>query len=199
MSSPPSTGPARLPAALALASRVHGPGARKGTGVPYLAHLLAVTGLVLEDGGNEDEAIAALLHDSVEDGGGRPLLEEIRDRFGERVAAIVEACSEEIDGPEPGSWREKKERYLAHLPEVEDDGVLRVSLADKLQNARSLARTLRRDDYREDEVTPEDRLWYYRRLAAFFEERRPGPLAGDLRHAADELRALIITESSPGG
>jgi (p)ppGpp synthase/HD superfamily hydrolase len=183
-----------LAAALELAARVHGPGGRKGTGVPYLAHLLAVTGLVLEDGGTEEEAIAALLHDSVEEGGGRPLLEQIGERFGPRVAEIVEGCSEEIDGPGPGSWRDRKERYLAHLPEVDDDAVLRVSLADKLQNARSLARTLRRGQYREDEVTPEDRLWYYERLADFFEEGRPGPLADDLRHAADELRALVVTE-----
>jgi (p)ppGpp synthase/HD superfamily hydrolase len=183
-----------LAIALELAARVHGPGGRKGTGAPYLAHLLAVTGLVLDDGGTDDEAIAAMLHDSVEEGGGRPLLEQIGERFGPRVAEIVEGCSEEVDGPAPGSWRERKERYLAHLPEVDDDAVLRVSLADKLQNARALARTLRRDEYREDEVTPEDRLWYYERLADFFEGRRPGPLADDLRHAADELRALIVTE-----
>src|SRR3954447_12353923 len=183
-----------LAAALVLAARVHGPGGRKGTGVPYLAHLLAVTGLVLEDGGAEEEAIAALLHDSVEEGGGRRLLEQIGERFGPRVAEIVEGCSEEIDGPAPGSWRDRKERYLAHLPEVDDEAVLRVSLADKLQNARSLARTLRRGQYREDEVTPEDRLWYYQGLADFFAQRRPGPLADDLRHAADELRALIVTE-----
>jgi (p)ppGpp synthase/HD superfamily hydrolase len=182
---------ARLPAALQLAVEVHGPGGRKGTGVPYLAHLLAVTGLVLEDGGDEDEAIAALLHDSVEEGGGRPLLEEIRERFGQRVAEIVEGCSEEIDGPAPGSWRERKERYLGHLPEVQDDAVLRVSLADKLQNARSLARTLRRHEYREDDVTPADRAWYYGRLADFFAHRRPGPLADDLRDAADAVSALV--------
>jgi (p)ppGpp synthase/HD superfamily hydrolase len=187
-----------LPGALELAARVHGPGGRKGTGAPHLAHLLAVTGLVLEDGGSDDEAIAALLHDSVEEGGGRPLLEQIRARFGVRVAEIVEGCSDEIDEPAPGSWRERKERYLAHLAEVEDDAVLRVSLADKLHNVRSLGRTLRRDAYQEDEVTPEDRLWYYERLAGFFAERRPGPLSDDLGNAAGELRALIVTESSPG-
>src|SRR4051794_24460919 len=136
MSSQSPASQTRLPASLELAAQAHGPGARKGTGVPYLAHLLAVTGLVLEDGGTEEEAIAALLHDSVEEGGGRPLLERIREQFGERVAEIVEGCSDEIDGPAPGSWRERKERYLGHLLEVDDDGVLRVSLADKLHNAR---------------------------------------------------------------
>jgi (p)ppGpp synthase/HD superfamily hydrolase len=193
MPAPPPTASPRLLAALELAGKAHGP-SRKRTGVPYLGHVLAVTGLVLEDGGTEDEAIAALLHDSVEEGGGRPLLEQIRARFGQRVAEIVEGCSDEIDGSPEGSWRERKERYLAHLPEVEDGGVLRVSLADKVQNARSFARTLRRPDYREDEVTPTDRAWYYERLADFFVERRPGPLADDLRAAADAVRALIVTE-----
>src|SRR3954464_12360586 len=115
-----------LAAALELAARVHGPGGRKGTGGPHLAHPLAVTGLVLEDGGTEEEAIAALLHDSVEEGGGRPLLEQIGERFGPRVAEVGEGCSDEIDGPLPGSWRDRKQRYLDHLPEVDDDAVLRV-------------------------------------------------------------------------
>jgi (p)ppGpp synthase/HD superfamily hydrolase len=190
MSSDPPVASARLLAALELASQVHG-AARKGTGVPYLAHLLAVTGLVVEDGGTEDETIAALLHDSVEDGGGRPLMEEIRSRFGERVAEVVAGCSDELDDPDGGSWRERKERYLTHLPEIADEGVLRVSLADKVHNARSLARMLRRGETHDGEPSLEDRLWYYESLARFFGERCSGPLADDLRDAAGDLRALV--------
>ena len=88
----------RFLAAVALAQEVHGHQRRTGTKIPYMAHLLVVTGLVLEDGGDEDQAIAAMLHDSVEDGGGRPMLERIETAFGRRVAAIVEGCSDSVDG-----------------------------------------------------------------------------------------------------
>lgn len=127
----------RFLAAVKLASEVHGADRRKGTQIPYLAHLLVVAGLVLEDGGTEDEAIAAVLHDIVDDGGGLPVLKRIEHGFGKRVAEIVEACSEHVDGQPKGPWRERKERYLEHLPEVHDDGVLRVSLADKVHNERA--------------------------------------------------------------
>jgi len=190
----------RFLAALALASEVHGEQRRKGTEIPYVAHLLVVTGLVLEDGGDEDEAIAAVLHDAVEDGGGRPVLERIGREFGDRVASIVEACSDSIDEKDNDPWRVRKERYLAHLPEVTNDGVLRVSLADKVHNARSIVR-----DYREEggrlwerfaPRTPSDQLWYYRALLDFFEERRPGPLTLDLREAVDDLDDLIAREGA---
>jgi (p)ppGpp synthase/HD superfamily hydrolase len=193
----------RFLAAVELASEVHGRQRRKGTNIPYFAHLLVATGLVLEDGGGEDEAIAAMLHDAVEDGGGRPMLDRIRDEFGARVAEIVEACSDAIDQPEEKDpWRVRKERYLAHLPEIGDDGALRVSLADKVHNARSLVR-----DYREEgdalwarfkQRTVEDQLWYYHRLLAFFDERRPGPLTKDLREAVEELEVLARREPRSG-
>jgi (p)ppGpp synthase/HD superfamily hydrolase len=190
----------RFRAAVALATHAHGDQRRKGTEIPYVAHLLVVTGLVLEDGGDEDEAIAALLHDAVEDVGGAPMLEDIRDRFGPRVADIVEACSDtlEPDGKEP--WRPRKERYLARLREVDDDGVVRVSLADKVHNARSIVR-----DYRVEGPrlwtrfatrSAADQLWYYESLLDFFEERRPGPLTEDLRRAVDELAALVAREEA---
>src|SRR2546423_1839556 len=108
--------------AVAMAEEVHGRSRRTGTQIPYLAHLLVVTGLVLEDGGGEDEAIAAMLHDAVEDGGGRPMLERIADVFGPCVATIVEGCSDTIDG-EQAPWRERKQRYLEHLPEVTEDEI----------------------------------------------------------------------------
>ena len=135
----------RFLASIALAQEVHGDQRRTGTEIPYMAHLLVVTGLVLEDGGDEDQAIAAMLHDSVEDGGGRPILESIDQTFGPRVAAIVEGCSDSVDGDPCEPWIERKRRYLAHLPAVEDDAILRVALADKVHNARSIVR-----DYREE-------------------------------------------------
>jgi (p)ppGpp synthase/HD superfamily hydrolase len=182
-------------AAVALAEEIHGRQRRIGTEVPYLAHLLVVCGLVLEDGGDEEEAVAALLHDSVEDGGGRPVLERIARSFGARVARIVEGCTDNLDGDADAPWIERKRRYLEHLPEVTDDAVLRVALADKVHNARSLVR-----DYREEgsrlwerfpNKTAREQLWYYDGLVAFFGDRRPGPLAEDLRRAVDELAMLI--------
>ena len=109
---------------------------RKGTTTPYIAHLLAVTSLVLEDDGDEDDAMAALLHDAAEDQGGREQLEDIRSRFGQRVAEIVEACGDTFETPKP-PWRERKQSYLQHLESAPDE-VLRISLADKLHNIRAI-------------------------------------------------------------
>src|SRR5512142_109482 len=117
----------RFLAAVALAQEVHGHQRRTGTKIPYLAHLLVVTGLVIEDGGDEDQAIDAMLHDSVEDSGGRPMLERIDQDFGQRVAVIVEGCSDSVDREPTESWIARKRRYLAHLPAVEDDAILRVA------------------------------------------------------------------------
>ncbi|HHJ14715.1 MAG TPA: HD domain-containing protein [Gammaproteobacteria bacterium] len=121
----------RFESALAFATQ-----ARKGTRIPYLSHLLAVSALVLESGGDEDQAIAALRHDAVEDQGGRPALEEIRRRYGDRVAAIVEGCSDTDVIPKP-PWKERKQAYVDHLAEAQPD-VLLVSLADKVHNLRSI-------------------------------------------------------------
>ena len=185
----------RFLAAVALAEEIHGRQRRIGTEVPYLAHLLVVCGLVLEDGGDEDEAIAALLHDAVEDGGGRPVLARIQSDFGPRVAAIVEDCTDNLDADADEPWIERKQRYLEHLPEVADDAVLRVALADKVHNARSLVR-----DYRDEGTrlwerfankTAREQLWYYDGLVDFFGNHRPGPLAEDLRRAVDELATLV--------
>jgi (p)ppGpp synthase/HD superfamily hydrolase len=191
----------RFRAAVELASEVHGEDRRKGTLIPYLAHLLVVAGLVLEDGGDEDEAIAAMLHDAVDDGGDPAMLERIRREFGERVATIVDACSEgPYEEPKP-PWRERKERYVAQLPSVRDDGALRVSLADKVHNARSIVRAQREEGdalwARFATKTPADVLWYYDLLAGFFAERHPGPLAEDLRIVVKELSGLL--EGSAGG
>jgi (p)ppGpp synthase/HD superfamily hydrolase len=189
----------RFLAAVGLAASVHD-GRRLGTEIPYMAHLLVVTGLVLEDGGSEDEAIAAMLHDCVEDGGGRALLERLRVEFGERVAEIVAACSDSLD-PESDmrSWRERKADYLAHLPDVDDDGVLRVALADKVHNARSIVREYRSDGHmlweRFTNKSAADQLWYYDELLSFFSERRPGPMVEDLQRAVDELAELLAADA----
>ena len=165
-----------------------------------MAHLLVVTGLVLEDGGSEDEAIAAMLHDCVEDGGGRALLERLTVEFGERVAEIVAACSDSLD-PESDvrSWRERKADYLAHLPDVDDDGVLRVALADKVHNARSIVREYRTDGHmlweRFTNKSAADQLWYYDELLSFFSEHRPGPMVEDLQRAVDELAELLAADA----
>jgi (p)ppGpp synthase/HD superfamily hydrolase len=189
----------RFLAAVAMAQEVHGRARRTGTEIPYMAHLLVVTGLVIEDGGDEDQAIAALLHDAVEDAGGRPMLDRIERRFGRRVAEIVEGCSDTVEEDPDESWIERKRRYLEHLPEVTDEGVLRVSLADKVHNARSLVRDYRREGdrlwERFEEKTAADQLRYYGGLLEFFERRRPGPLTEDLRRGVDELRFLVEQDS----
>ena len=126
----------RFDDALLLASRHHGAQPRKGTGIPYLSHLLAVAALVLEAGGDETEATGALLHDAVEDGGGQEMLAYIRAQFGDEVAAIVEANSDADTQPKP-PWRERKEHYIAAVPTKSASAVL-VSVADKLHNARAM-------------------------------------------------------------
>lgn len=129
----------RFSEALGYANAVHRAQTRKGTDVPYVSHLLAVASIVLERGGSEDEAIAALLHDAPEDCGGEEQLEQIRVRFGDRVAEIVEGCSDslESDPLAKEAWRPRKERYHAHVRETSNASVLLVSAADKLHNARS--------------------------------------------------------------
>lgn len=188
----------RFLAAVALAQEVHGGARRSGTEIPYLAHLLVVTGLVLEDGGDEDQAIAAMLHDAVEDGGGRPLLTRIEHRFGPRVAGIVANCSDNLDGEPDATWIERKRRYLAHLPTVTDDASLRVMLADKVHNVRSIVRDYRQEGHtlwnRFGQRTVEDQLWYYRSLLHYFTVHRPGPLTEDLSRAVGELAALAARD-----
>ena len=200
---PPPRLTERFLAATDLAVEIHGDRRRLGTEVPYMAHLLIVTGLVLEDGGDEDDAIAALLHDAVEDGGGRPVLERIEGQFGHEVAEVVAALTDNLDDDEEPPWRERKERYLEHLSEVTDERVLRVALADKVHNARSIVR-----DYREEgdplwerfeNRTADDQLWYYGELLRFFAERRPGPLVEDLERATDELAVLVRRTRDPNG
>jgi hypothetical protein len=196
----PSALTSRFLAAVRLAMEIHGHDRRTGTEIPYLAHLLVVTGLVIEDGGDEDQAIAAMLHDAVEDGGGRPLLARIEREFGVHVAAIVQACSDTVDLDPAEPWIERKRRYLAHLPQVGDDAVLRVALADKVHNARSIVRDYREEGHalwdRFTQKTAREQLWYYGGLLAYFRARRPGPLTEDLRRAVAELAWLVAQDDA---
>lgn len=202
MAAPP-LGP-RLDDAFALARELHAGQRRKGTDIPYLGHLMAVAALVIEDGGDEDEAVAALLHDAVEDQGGAATLALIRGRFGPRVAAIVEACSDTDETPKP-PWRRRKQAYLAHLRDPElPEGALRVSLADKLHNARAILADLRagHDVFARFNAPRRDQAWYYDALATTFAERAPGPMAVELRRVVDEVFASndgATPAEGPGG
>ena len=188
--------------AIALASDIHGAQRRAGTQIPYLAHLLVVTGLVLEDGGDETEAIAAMLHDAAEDGGGRPTLDRIRRDFGPRVAEIVEGCSDTLDPADRTPWIERKERHLAELALIDDDAILRVTLADKVHNARSIVRDYREEGHvlweRFGQRSAQDQLRYYGGILELFTERREGPLVEDLRRAVAELVELTARDEAAG-
>ena len=181
----------RFERALVFATRKHAGQHRKGTTVPYVAHLLGVAGLVLEAGGDEDLAIAALLHDVVEDCGGAPMLRQIRRRFGERVAHIVDGCTDTDLNLKP-PWRQRKEDYLKRLRTADAD-VRLVSAADKLHNARSIVA-----DYREIGEAVWERfrgkrdgtLWYYRALLDEFRRRKTNPLINQLERVIVELEAL---------
>jgi len=188
----------RFSEAVSFALRVHALQVRKGTAIPYICHPLAVASLVLEDGGDEEEAIAALLHDAVEDGGGRPVLEEIRHRFGDRVADIVWACSDTDQVPKP-PWQERKRAYIRHVREASAD-VRRVSCADKLHNARSILK-----DYREigDELwsrfnaTRDQTFWYYRKLVEAFREAGGGRLTDELDRVVSALEREAGSKGTP--
>jgi (p)ppGpp synthase/HD superfamily hydrolase len=188
--------------ALVYAAEAHEGQRRKDGEVPYAAHLLGVTASVLEEGGGEDEAVAALLHDVVEDQGGRPRLDDVRNRFGERVARLVEECSDWVDEPKP-PWKQRKERYIERLRTEHDDAAVLVSLADKLYNSRAIVRDLK---FADDQRTVWDRfsrdrdcqLWYYRSLVEAFRTRLPARhrLFVKLEAAVDELERLAGGPSS---
>jgi len=159
----------RFKEALIYATQLHAQQTRKRANTPYIAHLLSVAALVLESGGDEDEAIAALLHDAVEDQGGVKTLKEIQQRFGDKVADIVESCTDAYAFPKP-PWRVRKEAYIAHI-EAASPEARRVSLADKLHNARSILRDLRFDGegtWEKFNGVKEGTLWYYRTLLPYF-------------------------------
>jgi len=174
------------------ASQVHAGQKRKGTEIPYITHLLAVTAIVGENGGTENEAVTALLHDAPEDQGGEERLEDIRARFGDEVAEIVAGCSDTFETPKP-EWKERKERYIAHVRGA-SNSVRLVSAADKLHNARSVL-----SDYRKlggalwerFNGGREGTLWYYGALVEAFREAETSPsIVGELDRTVTELEHL---------
>jgi (p)ppGpp synthase/HD superfamily hydrolase len=181
----------RFEEALVLAAQFHARQLRKGTPIPYISHLLAVTSLVLENGGNEDETIAALLHDAVEDQGGADARETIRHLFGDNVTAIVDGCSDTDQIPKP-PWRERKERYIAHL-RTASSSVRLVSAADKLHNVRSVLadyRILGEALWSRFNGGKAGTLWYYRAVTDTLREVAPSPLIDELDRALTELERL---------
>lgn len=180
----------RFEEALAWTSSLHRRQARKRPAVPYVAHLLAVCSLVIEAGGDEDEAIAALLHDAVEDQGGAPLLAEIRSRYGDRVAEIVDGCTDAYESPKP-AWRQRKQDFIASLDQA-SDSVLLVVAADKLHNAQSTIESLQAEGLAvwERFRGRERALWYYRQVAEAIERRGANSLTRRLRKAVDTLETL---------
>jgi len=171
----------RFDEAFRYAHHVHSGQTRKGSGAPYISHLMGVTSIVLDDGGSEDEAIAALLHDAAEDQGGRTRLEDIRARFGEAVARIVEDCTDSwADPKEP--WLERKQAYIQHARKLAGPS-LRVSAADKVHNTYAILRDLRNIGERAWErfnATPDDVLAYYESLVRAYREAGGGVLVDEL-------------------
>jgi len=187
----------RFQKALLFAAQKHAGQARKASTIPYLAHLMAVASLVLEAGGDEDLAIAGLLHDVVEDCGGEKMLQEVRRRFGARVATIVDGCTDAYGIPKP-AWRDRKQAYISRLKKEGSDTRL-VSAADKLNNLRSIL-----SDYREVGESVWSRfnggrdgtVWYYRTLLDEFMRDKPNRITRDLDLAVNELEALVNAKAS---
>ena len=185
----------KFEAALVYAARLHRDQTRKGSGIPYVNHLLAVAAIVGENGGTEEEVVAALLHDAPEDHGGRARLEEIRERFGDAVAEIVAGCTDTYEDPKP-AWRPRKEAYVAHV-RTAPASVRLVSAADKLHNARSILADLRvSGDALWGRFTggKEGTIWYYRALTSAL------GAAGTNAAVVEELgRVVRKMESLAGG
>ena len=182
----------RLTAAFRYAAQLHATQLRKGTPVPYIAHLMAVAAIVLEHGGRENQVIAALLHDAIEDhprdGATR---QEIREQFGPEVLAMVEDCTDADTHPKP-PWQDRKERYIARLPGTSREAKL-VSLADKVHNARTILNDFIQvgDELWDRFMGAKDgTLWYYRTLADVYTREYPGPLAQELESVVSELERV---------
>ncbi len=181
----------RFDQALQYATLIHAGQTRKGAGVPYLAHLLGVASLALEYGADEEQAIAALLHDAAEDAGGQGRLDDIAARFGAGVAEIVAGCTDTMQVPKP-PWRERKEKYLLHLHQA-PARVRLVSAADKLYTARSL-----RHHYRAhgEQIWSrfaggrEGSLWYYRAVTEAFRRGGSNELVEELDRVVSQLELM---------
>jgi (p)ppGpp synthase/HD superfamily hydrolase len=186
--------------AFLFAAEMHKGQTRKASTIPYITHLMGVASLVLEAGGDEDLAIAALLHDVVEDCGGAPMLKEVRRQFGKRVAKVVDGCTDADTDPKP-PWRERKEKYIRHLKAADADTQL-VSAADKLNNVRSILsdyRAVGESVWSRFNGGREGTLWYYRTLLDVFLRRKRNRITRELELAVSELDALAAGQSRPSG
>ena len=180
--------------ALTLAFKLHGHDARKKSDVPYIAHLLAVCALVQLDGGSEDEAIAALLHDLLEDKPEEINREEIRQSFGDHVLKIIEVSTDtpkDYAGGQKPPWKKRKKAYIEHICET-DPALLRVTIADKIDNARAiLADHQRLGDqvWERFNAGKKDQLWYYSSCVEAFDlSGYSGPLLEELRSLVGKLK-----------
>jgi (p)ppGpp synthase/HD superfamily hydrolase len=183
----------RFVEALAYAAELHLRQRRKGKGQPYVGHLLEVAAIVIQHGGGEEEAIAALLHDAVEDQGGLPRLGEIREKFGELVARIVDGCTDsyEVSG-EKREWGERKRAYIEKVAHESGD-IRLVSAADKLANAREILSDYRAEGdavFHRFKGRKDGTLWYYRTLVNVFREAGTSPLIEELDRVVTELESL---------
>ena len=179
----------RLDEAFAYARSVHQQQTRKGTEAPYIGHLIGVASIVLDDGGSEDEAIAALLHDAAEDHGGRERLDDIRRRFGDTVAGIVEDCTDSWDTPKP-PWPERKRAYVEHARALPPSS-LRVSAADKVHNSYAILRDLRNlgeKVWERFNAPADDVVAYYEGLVRAFREAGGGRLVDELDRIVRGIR-----------
>jgi (p)ppGpp synthase/HD superfamily hydrolase len=189
----------RFGEAMCFAVGLHRRQARKDTSIPYSSHLLAVAALVLEHGGTEDQAIAALLHDTIEDQSGRdagPLKREIRRLFGRKVVQIIEACSDATSSENKPPYKERKRAYIAHLAHVSDAARL-VSLADKVHNAQAILRDYKRLGeklWRRFNGGKEGTLWYYRELSKAFRRKGHSVLAAELEDTIQQLNRLVARQ-----
>ena len=181
----------KFESALLYATRLHRYQERKGSGVPYVTHLLAVASIVGENGGTEDEVVAALLHDAPEDMGGEERLEDIRKRYGDAVAEIVDGCTDTYEDPKP-PWRPRKQRYVVHVAGA-PRSVRLVSAADKLHNARSILADLRavgEELWGRFTGGKDGTLWYYRALVDAYAEAGKDPVVTELDRVVREIEAL---------
>ncbi|OAI19722.1 phosphohydrolase [Methylomonas koyamae] len=189
----------KLSEAFALAHEFHATQLRKSTNIPYISHLMSVSALVMEHGGDQEQAIAALLHDAVEDADTTDEANSrraiIRAAFGERVAAIVDGCTDGVpdsNGVKP-DWHTRKRAYLAHLEHSHADTLL-VSCADKLHNARAILidyRSIGNEVFGRFNAGKDGTLWYYQELARIFDARLPGALSAELSRTVSNLSIVV--------
>ena len=181
----------RFETALDFAFHLHKNQYRKGSNIPYISHLLAVTAIVIENGGSENQAIAALLHDAVEDQGGYDTLQKIEEQYGSEVAEIVEGCTDAFTDPKP-EWKGRKTAYLTKL-EQSPDSILLVSLADKVHNAHSILRDLQSNEkniWEKFKGGKEGTLWYYQSLVKIFNTSRYPYLTSELSQVVTKIVKL---------